>query len=198
MLRTQTVRLTKEERIDLVAKMKSGDKSAEVTLISSISGWINKLIGRFERRYPYLDGDALASEIWFRVYRGLITKYDPTKGALTTYMAKAVWYGVRHVLKQHDNHGTEPLTNDPAECGCVLSREGDVDEAETEQPQRDKLAAVMARLNPRNVAITMRRLNGEGLRVIGLEYGISKERVRQIVGATIDAIKTEWGSTEID
>jgi len=183
-------KLTPQDRKRLTAEMRAGSKEAKTILMDSVLPWVNRLISRFHAKYPWIEFDDIASELYYRAVLSLET-FEPDKGALTTYITQSAFFAMRSLLKRSARNKTVPL--DDATAAAIEDR--------PLQPPSNyavELAFVnrdLRGMNQRDRDIYYRKMAGQKHTEIAKAMGISKQRVHQITKAITLYISRHWKKT---
>ena len=135
---------------------------------------------------------------WSLVYQGALlglwqaTKtYDPAKGEWRSYAVHRIRHGVLDELRwslgrKPDGHGLLLQCEDVLERACCdFAGFASVDRAD----ELSAAEALVRRLPARWREVLLRRLRGEGLRLIGLDLGVTESRACQLQGQAVREVR---------
>jgi RNA polymerase sigma factor (sigma-70 family) len=199
--------LTREDEIRLIELAQSGDSSAESELMMRHKNFIWK----FARRYNGLSGVdiedcvQIASMGMIKAIRAFI----PARGVVLLTFAFPVLLSefssqLRYskVIKRPQKAASMCIKwldgmgeNGESIAGSIPAPEPEI----TEYERRENIEygrRLMSTLQGRDHAIIKRRMNGETLREIGVTFGITTERVRQLEAKAFRKLRAEAGIME--
>jgi RNA polymerase sigma-B factor len=208
--------LSAHEKTLITLAAGNGDKRACELLVLMYEFWARKLATDYARTHRIL-GVLVVEELLQECRLALLTaaqRWDPKRGAFTTY---ARWW-LLSAMEREDNSGTsgisvpanahrKPGTRELAlNAHQVLSLDvpigevGDTtfmdqlerpsDEPEFEAEDLDALPGLVARLpEPQRFAIERYYFGQKTLEEVGLERGVTKARVGQLVQAGVASLK---------
>jgi RNA polymerase sigma factor (sigma-70 family) len=195
---------TKEEEALLVKQMRGGNIEARNNLILSCVPLSIKLARSksfFNRGIPV---DDLISVAIGEALPYLVTKLNPSKGRLTTFISKYLPYHLVRYINRYGQQITLP--------GKTRENNKDIDEIRNKLKKQNigsvlytpkenttcdvqsiNKAAKQLNISQKNMDITHKRMRGLTVLEIAKEYNLSKQRVSQIEHETISKLKIQLG-----
>lgn len=206
--------MTAEQEAEAFAAWRSGDREAGERIARSVAYVVRQVDAKYRRL------DVLADEVvgvaWMAVATAM-RSFDPATGVrFSTYAFRAAVRrvsqfvaGHRHAVILHDRsirklrdgdlvledrRLDEPLMTHNGEAGESLGQlladdARPVDDAATDAAD---VTALLDGLKPRDRAMVLRYVgHGETLEEIGDDYGLTRERVRQIVGVALRKMRRQ-------
>lgn len=189
--------LSADEEAVLFGRAMDGDVGARNVLVESVLPWVVTLVKRFvrERFLPGVEFEDLMSVGSEAVVLAVDGGFDPSKGRLTTYVTRKVFWALDRFCKENRSVVKVPsyLFSEPDKVrdGDLVGRGGVLDgldfvddgvgewEEFGESLFVDLFIAVGELVGDVGIVIKS-RLDGKTLKDIGDNMGLSKERVRQL------------------
>lgn len=193
------IRLSREEEAELVARMRQGDLSARDALVDSQIPWVVRLVLRSRPRTEDFEDLVQAGLI---VLLECLPKFDPSISRLSSFSTKPIRWRLanarkvaglirrpayratsRHLAAWHQAASFEELD-------LHYLPEAEAEPASAERlDELLRLRQAIGLLPDRQYAILVRRLSGHTLAAIGVELGLSKERIRQIESRAVATLR---------
>lgn len=194
-------RFTQEEVDRLFIEFSEGSSEAGFRLALSVVPLCLMLVRRCNKTYYYrLGADDLSHDLLLHLF-GKLPKYDSSRGMLTTWASwetrafmerktSDVVYVPRKVLRENPD---KYLSLSNFDWSKESLHRKDVETGGSLRPEDIAEVLVALTVGTRDRAIMGLRLEGKTLTEIGVVMGISRERVRQILGSTFDRIRFYYG-----
>ena len=182
-------RLSRQEERDLIERMRKGDETARERLITCNLPLCLSIAKRYH--YPTMDVQDLAQYGVIGLMRA-IQDFDPDRCKLSTYAYAWIRQSIQHAIEKFGpivRSSRKDMRNGGRRISlCPVSLSDwqiDIIEDDSERPadfDRPRLDDLMEQsgLDERTTGIMRLLATGMTLRQVGVEFGISFERVRQI------------------
>lgn len=198
--RPMRIRLPREEEIALYDRMREGDREARDRLVESQLPWVITLARKHVK--PRHDQDDLIAVGVLALLQSL-KSFDARKGRLSTWVRQPVeWRILAHLRAQSSivhRPANRPINQAfvaawetaqqhtclPAEIGVYEPSQMD----DADLLVRDRLYRAIERLPERLRLVVRLRLKGMTLLQIGRDYGLTKERIRQMHNRAIELLR---------
>jgi RNA polymerase sigma factor (sigma-70 family) len=208
-------RFTREEEAELVRKVREGIEARNQLLMSCADLAVSIASGYAWKNQEF-DQDDLVSAALFGCNEvgGLlrcINKLDPSKGRLTTYAEPSMRDACRKYMIVHRSVIVRPrvapkgdqLRDYHLKAGSVASLDADAGIRKgasklqskalggfTDDWEKQAVKEAWGCLTERESGILKERMEGKTLTELGKEYGVTRERVRQIQSAAITKLQS--------
>ena len=212
-------RYTREEEVELCKMMRDGCQESRLELFNSCTPWAIVYGKKFYHRYKDRQSSLTLDESTQAALIGLnhaLDKFEPGKGRLTTYSAHWMFqYCMREMQnnkliyipsyrQSQENMIDTPSTRLMLSLNVLLSKpmkysdelldvitNNDDDRVERYK-QIEQLGYAMKHLMHKERDILRRRFtDGDTLLAIGKDYGVTKERIRQIQNLAIGKLRLQ-------
>lgn len=206
------VQLTHREQVELLAKYRAGDTEARNELVNAMSRFAVVCAAKFRcdnRRFPTDDRIQVAM---LGVMRA-IESWEPERGMLTTYVAKAIWSrllrhiqgdgfiripihraggeGLPRVTFPMAHTGTERKSKSDVRADWAVSKSDGSDARLAEQDDRQIVQDALAELPLQYRTIVLRIADGETQTEIAEDLGIRRQAVSQMYGRAVAVLRKD-------
>jgi RNA polymerase sigma factor (sigma-70 family) len=190
-------RLTAQEEAEACRLKDLGDKEAFNRLVEAVVPYAVDLARQYSRRNT--DSEDMA-QIAIIAVIGAIPRFDATKGRLTTFVTSPIIWAL---LRSRDSYFSAvcvphwskrrrmnrcnefPMSATPT----VDSHEKEIDDTEELEERVASIRYAMKEMPEKWRYVLIRRSDGLTLSQIGIELGITKERVRQLEARAIAEVQ---------
>jgi len=179
--------LSREEQVELVDRMRNGDREAGDALVRSVLPMINGQISQAIKRHGISDRDEFVSEVWWMFTQSL-RKFDPKVSSLTTYSHRIVRWAVLHQFKKAKSPSR--VKRESLDGVDMIDNSADDDDGYEFPISIAEMRILIKRLPKMWQEVIDLRLAGHATREIAEIYGWSRVRPCQIIKKAIDRIRS--------
>lgn len=166
---------------DIINKAKKGDSHSMQIIIDQFENMVHKMARPYSFMFPYED---LVQVGKVGIIEG-INKYDSTRGALSTIIMLYIKAELIKYMKVNNDYNEMAANNltfldFDLDYFNVIDQRDDFNMMNLRMLSDKILGEVSKSFSERDIEIVKKRLRDQTLDSIGKEYGMTKERVRQI------------------
>lgn len=188
---------------ELVSDFQAGNRSALDLLLSLNKGLIYQVALRSLKSSEHEDFDDLYQELQI-VFFHSAEKFELGRGVkFSTYVVSAMRFRIIQLWTDRNRKKRtailtsldEPRRDTTTLLHCLKDETRSPDSQVLQHEGLEKIGKAMRRLDRRSEAIVRRRMQGETLEGIARQFGVCKERVRQLEQKALDKLRWLCGVT---